>query len=118
MSDLFDSLDYGEQLMMRYRVSGLTRKDFAAQADISVSTLDYYVRRERNASRPAAFAPNRLLPVDLVAPEEAGPQENAPVPSASIAIRLANGRAVEVERGFDAGLLLDLLAVLEANTLT
>ena len=115
MSDSFESFDYGEQLVMRYRVSGLTRKEFAGQADISVSTLDYYVRRERKASLPTGFAPNRILPVDLSAPEETGPQENVPAPSASIRLRLANGRMVEVERGFDAELLLDLLVVLEAH---
>lgn len=115
MSDLFDSLDYGEQLVMRYRASGLTRREFAAQADISVSTLDYYARRERKALLPAAVAPNRILPVDLVAPEETDFQANAPAPSAGISIRLANGRVVEVERGFDAELLVDVLAVLEGN---
>lgn len=115
MSDLFSSLDYGEQLLLRYRASGLTRKAFAEQADISVSTLDYYLRREGKASPSVAVAPNRILPVDLVAAEEAGPQESVPVTSACIAIRLANGRVVEVERGFDAELLVDVLAVLEGN---
>jgi transcriptional regulator with XRE-family HTH domain len=40
-------LDYGEQLVKRYRASGLTRKEFAERSGISVSTLAYYVRRER-----------------------------------------------------------------------
>ena len=115
MSDAFSTLDYGEQLVMRYRASGMTRKEFAAQADIAVSTLDYYLRRERNASLPAEFPPNRILPVDFIAPEETGSQENAPVTSAGIRIRLANGRAIEVEHGFDADLLLDVLAAIEAN---
>jgi transcriptional regulator with XRE-family HTH domain len=47
MSDSYSSLDYGEQLVRRYRASGLTRKEFAERSGISVSTLDYYVRRER-----------------------------------------------------------------------
>ena len=115
MSDSFSSLDYGEQLVMRYRASGLTRRQFAAQADISVSTLDYYVRREGRASPSVAVAPNRILPVDLIAPEETDSQENVPVTSAGIGIRLANGRVVEVERGFDAALLLEVLAVVETN---
>ena len=115
MSDPCLTLDYGEQLVLRYRASGLTRREFARQADISVSTLDYYVRREGKASPPVALAPNRILPVDLIAPEETGPQESVPVTSAGIAIRLANGRMVEVERGFDAELLLDVLSVLEAH---
>ena len=94
----------------------MTRKGFAKQSDISVSALDYYVRRERKASLAAEFPPNRILPVEFVAPEEASPQANVPVTAGGIAIRLANGRVVEVERGFDAQLLRDLLGVLEANT--
>lgn len=115
MSDVFDSLDYGEQLVMRYRASGMTRKEFAAQADISVSTLDYYVRRERRASLPAALPPNRILPVDLVAADTEAFPAAAPAESTGIRIGLANGRVVEVRRGFDAELLLELLVVLEAR---
>lgn len=115
MSDLLSTLDYGEQLVARYRASGLTRKEFAAQADISVSTLDYYVRRERKASLPAAFVPNRILPVEFDAPEEAGSQASAPTAFGGVRIRLANGRLLEVCRGFDAQLLGEVLAVLEAD---
>lgn len=115
MSDSFDSLDYGEQLVMLYRTSGMARKEFAAQQDIAVSTLDYYVRRERKASQPTGFAPNRIVPVDLIASEETGLQAKAPAPSTGIRIRLAKGRIVEVEHGFDAELLLDVLAVLDGN---
>lgn len=98
MNDAFSSLDYGEQLVLRYRASGLTRKAFAEQANISVSTLDYYVRRERKASLPVAVAPNRILPVEFVAAEEATPQASAPIPFGCIRVCLANGRTVEVER--------------------
>lgn len=115
MSDTYSLVDYGEQLVLRYRASGLTRKEFAEQADISVSTLDYYVRRERKAALPAALLPNRILPVDLIAADRQLSGTVATAQSAGIAIRLANGRAVEVGRGFDAELLLDLLAVLEGN---
>ena len=115
MKDAFSTLDYGEQLVKRYRASGRTRKDFAEQADISVSTLDYYVRRERKASLAADFAPNRILPVDLM-PEEELPRPFATGVSGGIAIRLADGRAVEVQSGFDAQLLREVLAVLEPNS--
>lgn len=115
MSDLFGSLDYGEQLLRRYRASGMSRKGFAARSGISVSTLDYYVRRERKACLPVAFAPSRILPVEFLASEETTLQANSPAAPAGIRIRLANGRALEIERGFDAGLLLEVLAVLEEN---
>ncbi len=71
------------------------------------------MRRERKASLPADFTPNRILPVEFVAPEEESPQAITPFPSGGIAIRLANGRTVEVERGFDQQLLVDVIAVLE-----
>ena len=71
MRDSISTLDYGERLVMRYRASGLRRKEFAERVDISVSTLDYYVHRERKASQPAAVAPNRILPAEFVAPKEA-----------------------------------------------
>lgn len=115
MSDSFPGVDYGEQLVARYRASGLTRKEFAVRADISVSTLGYYLRRERKASPSAAVAPSRILPVEFVVPEEAAAQASAPVGFGGIRIRLANGRLLEVERGFDAQLLREVLAVLEAN---
>ncbi len=115
MSDSISSLDYVEQLVKRYRASGMTRKYFAARSGISVSTLDRYVRRERDGSLPAAFAPSRNLPVEIAAPEEAASRASAPAASTGLRIRLANGRALEVERGFDAGLLLEVLAVLEEN---
>ena len=108
MTDTLFSLDYGERLVNRYRASGLTRKEFAAEAAIPVSTLGYYVRRANKESRQEDPAPNRILPVDFVVAGEELPEARN-----GIAIRLANGRSIEVERGFDDQLLLDLLAVLE-----
>jgi len=117
MSDAFCTLDYGEQLVLRYRTSGLTRKDFAKQEGISASTLDYYVRRERGSALPATYAPNRIVAVDVVASEEEpSRRDTASAFPAGVAIRLANGRTLEVQRGFDRELLLDVLAALEANS--
>lgn len=117
MSDTEFPLDYGEALVLRYGRSGMTRKEFAAQSGISVSTLDYYIRRERKAAIPSGFTPNRILPVDLVACAEefAGPASGS-LPG-GIAIRLANGRTVEVRRGFDAQVLRDVLAVVDTQTI-
>lgn len=147
MTDLGSGLDYGERLVRRYRASGMTRKGFAEGAGISVSALDYYVRRERRAALPAGFPPNRILPVDVIAagagtPESGAPESGTPgngpagrggipcggsaadarpggiqplIPSGGVVIRLAGGRVVEVERGFDAELLCEVLAALEAR---
>lgn len=71
------------------------------------------LRHERKASLPAALEPSRILPVEFVAPEEATVQTSAPPGCGGIRIRLANGRLVEVERGIDAQLLCEVLAVLD-----
>ena len=42
MSDSFLFLDYGEQLVKRYRASGLTRKEFAERSE---SVLDHQYSR-------------------------------------------------------------------------
>ena len=154
MSELLDSLEYGARIVRGYRASGLTRRDFAAECGIPVTTLDYYVRRtnrdagSREAERlpnrsplnrtppnliapnrtppnrtpPNLIAPNRILPVEVAVEEaeweepgtNALPRSGAAL-SAGIVIRLANGRAIEVARGFDGGLLREVVAALEAH---
>ena len=79
-------------------------------------------RSPLNRTPPNLIAPNRILPVEVAVeePEWEGPGANA-LPrsgaalSAGIVIRLANGRAIEVARGFDGGLLREVVAALEAN---
>jgi len=103
--------------VIRYRASGLTRKEFAEESGISVSTLAYYVRRERRSSLPVDSRPNRILPVDLVGSGEDFSRESGVAFCGGIAIRLANGRTLEVQRGFDRELLCDVLAVLEGESI-
>lgn len=102
--------------MIRFRVSGLTRREFAERAGICVSSLDYYVRRARKASLPAALPVKRILPVDLIAAEGEASGALMMAPAGGISIWLCNGRAIEVQRGFDVELLRDILAVLEGST--
>lgn len=113
MSDSLVSLDYGEQLVIGYRASGLTRKEFAARAGVPVTTLDYYLRRDRERSQPGEVEGNRILPVDLVAPEEESVSVASTAGPGGVTIRLGNGRSVEVQGGFDQQLLRDVIAVLE-----
>ena len=111
MNDAVDVLDYGEDLVWRYRTSGRTRKEFAAEAGIAVSTLDYYIRRVNRKSTAQQIPQSRILPVDLIPAEYEEPAARGT--QSTVLVRLPSGLAVEVRRGFDAQLLRDLLAVLE-----
>jgi hypothetical protein len=107
-------LDYGEDLVWRYRASGRTRKEFAAEAGVPVTTLDYYIRQVNRNRSADETAVSRILPVELVSGEH---EETATRGAQStVVVRLGNGRRIEVHRGFDAQLLGEVLAVLEANT--
>jgi transcriptional regulator with XRE-family HTH domain len=115
MTDSLCSRDYGEDLVIRFRASGLRRREFAEREGVSVSTLDYYVRRERRASLPDALPVNRIVPVDLIAAEAEVAGASMTAPSGGISIWLSDSRRIEVRRGFDAELLGEVLAVLEAD---
>ena len=115
MTDSLCSLDYGEDLVVRFRASGLTRREFAERAGVPVSTLDYYVRRERKASLAGALPVNRILPVDLIAAEAEVAEASMMAPAGGISIWISRIRRIEVRRGFDAQLLREVLAVLEAE---
>jgi hypothetical protein len=110
------SLDDGDDLVIRFRVSGLIRREFSVRVGTSVSTLDSYVWRERRASLPIAMPVNRTHPVDLIASAGGMPEVGAAARWGGVAVRLANDRSVEVPRGFDAQLLRGVLAVLEAGS--
>lgn len=111
MSEILDFLDYASRIVRRYRASGLTRGDFADDCGIPITTLDYYIRRtNRDAgSREAERLPNCILPVDLAVEE---PKREAPFAAApgGVAVRLGNGRVIEVARGFDRGLQCEVRA--------
>ena len=113
MNDGVGFLDYGEDLVWRYRASGRTRKEFAAEAGIPVTTLDDYIRRMNRSSSAEEASVSRILPVELVT----GKHEETAVRGAqsTVVVRLGNGRAAEVHPGFDAQWLVEVLAVLETS---
>lgn len=116
MSELLDYLDYASRIVRRYRASGLERRDFAADYGIPVTTLDYYVSRTNRDvdSREAERLPNHILSVDL-AVEELEREATFATPSGGVAVRRANGRVIEVARGFHRGLLRDVVSALEEH---
>jgi hypothetical protein len=67
-----------QRIVEEFGASGLTRREFAHQRGIPVTTLDYW--RQRIGGKP------RLLKVELARAEAA---------TQSFTLRLANGRSIE-----------------------
>jgi hypothetical protein len=86
-----------------YEASGLTREAFCNQRDVRLKTLDRYVTRYRK-QRADGSEPQRWVAVEVSAPGGSGSE---------LAVLLSTGRRIEVKRGFDAGTLRQLVAVLE-----
>jgi transposase-like protein len=80
-----------EQLVEAYRRSSLSRRQFAAQAGISVSALQLWLRQ---GAAPKAVAPRLIqLPNPLAA---------ATTPARCLfRVRLTSGAVIEVEGGFE-----------------
>jgi hypothetical protein len=86
-----------------YEASGLTREAFCRERDVPLKTLCRYVtryRRQRGETRQS----QRFVPVEVKKEADAG---------SALAVLLSGGRRIEVNRGFDAGTLRQLVAVLE-----
>ena len=99
-----------DRLVLDFEQSGLTRRAFCHQRGIALHTLDYY--RYQRRSRESASS-GSIVPVELVEPSIAFSATSSPG-RALLAVVLNGGRRIEVEEGFDAGLLKKLVAVLEA----
>ena len=87
-----------------YEASGLTREAFCQQRDVPLKTLCRYVTRYRREKAAGATQSPRLVQVEVTAPAGV---------SSALTVLLPDGRRVEVNRGFDAGTLRQLLSVLE-----
>ena len=104
---------FWRQVVARWQRSGLGVRDFCEQEQLAEPSF-YSWRREltrrdqvggRKRSRPKELAP-RFVPVRVVPPT---------LPTAApLEVVLGNGRVVRVPAEFDAALLRQLLAVLEA----
>jgi len=99
----------------RWKASGLTAKEFAAEVGINAGTLQFWQHKLR-AGDPIATRPGRrrasnaILASSLV-------ELRAPAAAAldhRFEVELANGRCVRMSADFDADALKRLLVVLEA----
>ncbi|MCW5964062.1 MAG: hypothetical protein KIT83_08485 [Bryobacterales bacterium] len=83
----------------RHLRSALTRKEFAAEAGIAVTTLDYYIRRVNRSKSAEDASVSRIVPVELVTCEHQVPSVRGAWNA--VVVRLGNGRSLVVHRGFD-----------------
>jgi transposase len=98
----------------RWKESGLTAREFAAEMGINAGTLQFWRYKLQRGSRPgkrasAAASSDAILSslVEVRAPAGA-------IADMRFEIELSNGRRVRVAAGFEPTALKTLLAVLEA----
>jgi hypothetical protein len=92
-----------DHLAAEYEASGLSREEFCLQKNVPLKTLCRYVTRYRK-QKAGGGEPQRWVEAEVASPNGCG---------AELAVLLASGRRIEVGRGFDAGTLRQLVAVLE-----
>jgi hypothetical protein len=93
-------------LVAEYEVSGLSRVEFCRKQGLSLATLARYRKRQGQGQAVGSWL---AVEVKGATPVGAGGG------SSGLAVALAGGRRIEVERGFDAPTLVKLLGVLERS---
>jgi hypothetical protein len=92
-----------DQVAVEYEASGLSREAFGNQRDVPLKTLNRYVTRYRK-QKANGNEPQRWVAVEVAGNSGFGSE---------LSVLLPGGRRIEVKRGFDAGTLRQLVAVLE-----
>jgi len=111
-----------EQLAREFAASGLSRRKFCEGRGLKVSTLDAYRKRLRQRERDGAGA-DRWVAADIAGATRpaatsaisAKPLAYEVAGASGVALALAGGWRIEVERGFDPATLGALSRVLERN---
>ena len=93
------------ELVAAYEASRLNRSEFCRTHGLSLSSLNRYCGRRRQAEA----AGGNLLAVELCAQRPAASH----AADSGLAVTVAEGRRIEVARGFDPATLVQLLGVLE-----
>jgi hypothetical protein len=104
-----------EQVVQEFEASGLRQLEFCRQKGLGLSTLVRYRqwRREKETQEKVGNE-NRWLAVEVAG--HCGAGGNGVTRTANrLAVVLAGGRRIEVEPGFDAPTLLQLMSLLERN---
>ena len=92
------------EIVERQRASGSTAAAFCR--DNGIATSSFFAWKRKLGCQPAAFVEATVVGTPPVA-------DARPSARASIEVLLRNGRRVRVGRGFDHGLLAEVVAALE-----
>jgi len=98
-----------DQLVAEYETGELSKQEFCRRHGLTLATLNRYRRRRQRNPLPKARK-NRWVAVEVSAPPQEGHSVNG-----ALTVVLANGRRIEVPRGFEASLLRQLVQVLEQS---
>jgi transposase-like protein len=101
----------GARLVEEYCESGTTQSEFCDEREISVGTLQYWLRRIRAKEESATETDTQWLEVSLAHSEGALRSE----PQA-YELEFANGRRLRVRAGFDAQEVGMLIALIEGRS--
>jgi transposase len=105
--------DEWRRRVQRWKESGLTAKEFAAEIGINAGTLQFWqYKLKRGAGQTRGARPRRSSEAILSSLVEVRAPASAIVDQ-RFEIELANGRRVRVAAGFEPATLKALLAVLE-----
>ena len=89
----------GQELVEKYRASGLTQENFAKQARINVAVLRYWLRKER---QPNEFGTDKVRFIELTPSDERSGQS-------PVCIEKPSGVFVSLDRLPSAEYLVDLV---------
>jgi hypothetical protein len=111
MGEARASRDEWRKRVERWKDSGLTAKEFAAETGLNAGTLQFWRYKLKKSD---AVVPRRRSPV--VAPAVSSIVEVAPARAAAeprVEIELRNGRLLRVPATFESSALRALLAILD-----
>jgi hypothetical protein len=92
-----------DRIAAEYEASELSQEQFCQQRGLPLKTLSRYVTRYRKQN-PGSNSTRRLVKVEVAGASGCGGE---------LSVLLSSGLRIEVKRGFDAGTLRQLVAVLE-----
>ena len=99
-----------QRLVAEFASSGMRRSEFCRSRGVSFSTLDRHLKKRRwKRRRKPVSSVSRLVKVELAAKKSLTQHE----PSCGLAVVLAGGRRIEVQRDFDVHTFERLMSVLE-----